>query len=397
MPGFERIGEEEKAAVNQVLDTGVFMRYGFESARNELWMAKRFETEFAKKFSTGNCQLLSSGTAALKSALAVAGIGQGDEVILPTFTFVASFEAVLDVGAIPVFADIDESLCLNPKAVTQKITTRTKAIMPVHMCGNIAELKALKLLCDQHQLWLIEDACQSIGGTYAGKYVGTFGDMGCFSFDYVKTITCGEGGAVVTASPKIAAWLDAYQDHGHDHLGADRGADKHPIMGFNYRISELNAAVGVAQLQKFDAIFERQQSYYALLKESLKQINGIELTRIPENATPGAGFLNLLLPDEASALRAVDALKASGVEAFVYWYNNAWHYIKAWQHLKEGALPQGLSQEQYALITAQFDKGFSASDAVMSRCISFLTKIGISEELQRQRARQIAQALESVL
>ncbi|MDT8347370.1 MAG: DegT/DnrJ/EryC1/StrS family aminotransferase, partial [Flavobacteriaceae bacterium] len=320
-----------------------------------------------------------------------------DEVIVPTFTFVASFEAILDVGAVPVFADIDESLCLNPSSVAQKITSRTKAIMPVHMCGNIAELNALKQLCEQHQLWLIEDACQSIGGTYADKYVGTYGDLGCFSFDYVKTITCGEGGAVVTASQELATKLDAYQDHGHDHLGADRGADKHPIMGFNYRISELNAAVGVAQLQKFDAIFEAQHQYYALLKTTLKNIPGIQFTSIPEQAKPGAGFLNILLPDEALALKAVVALKQSGVEAFFYWYNNAWHYIKAWNHLREAALPQGLSQVQHKAIESQFEAGFSASDTVMSRCISFLTKIGHNEAQQKQRAQHIAQVLESVL
>src|SRR4051794_1100394 len=193
MPGFELWGEEERKEVNDVLETGILMRYGFDGPRKGIWKAKELEEEICKKFGSGYAQLTSSGTAALTTAMAALGIGHGDEVIMPTFTFVASFEAVLSVGAIPVLVDVDETLTLNPRAVKEAITPNTKCIMPVHMCGSMANLDALKNICDQNDLLMLEDACQSIGASYKGKMVGTIGDAGTFSFDFVKTITCGEG------------------------------------------------------------------------------------------------------------------------------------------------------------------------------------------------------------
>src|SRR5919112_1391871 len=198
MPGFEFWGAEERKEVNDVLETGILMRYGFDGLRKGIWKAKELEQEICKTFGSKYAQLTSSGTAALTTAMAALGIGHGDEVIMPTFTFVASFEAVLSVGAIPVLVDIDETLTLNPKAVEEAITPDTKCIMPVHMCGSMANLDALKNICEQYDLLLLEDACQSIGASYKGKAVGTIGDAGTFSFDFVKTITCGEGGVVMT-------------------------------------------------------------------------------------------------------------------------------------------------------------------------------------------------------
>src|SRR4051794_27680210 len=251
MPGFELWGEEERKEVNDVLETGVLMRYGFDGPRKGVWKAKELEAEICNTFGSKYAQLTSSGTAALTTAMAALGIGYGDEVIMPTFTFVASFEAVLSVGAIPILVDVDKTLTLDPKAVKEAITPNTKCIMPVHMCGSMANMDALKDICDEHDLLLLEDACQSIGATYKGKAVGTIGDAGTFSFDFVKTITCGEGGVVMTNREDIYIKCDGYTDHGHDHKGgSDRGADLHPFVGYNYRISELHAAVGLAQIRK---------------------------------------------------------------------------------------------------------------------------------------------------
>ncbi|MFT5250469.1 MAG: 8-amino-3,8-dideoxy-alpha-D-manno-octulosonate transaminase, partial [bacterium] len=244
MPGFEIFGDEERKHVNDVLESGILMRYGFDGMRNNHWKAKEFETEFANKMGTDYCQLVSSGTSALTIALASAGIGAGDEVIMPCFTFVASFESILATGAIPVLVDIDATLTLDPEAVEAAVTSKTRCVMPVHMCGSMANLDALQAICDKHGLLLVEDACQAIGGTYKGKPLGSYGDLGCFSFDFVKTITCGEGGAVITNNKEYYIHSDQYQDHGHDHIGKDRGAETHPVMGYNYRISELHAAVG---------------------------------------------------------------------------------------------------------------------------------------------------------
>src|SRR6476646_806201 len=223
MPGFELWSDEERKEVNEVLETGILMRYGFDAPRKGKWKAKELEEAICKRFGTKYAQLTSSGTSALTTALAALGVGAGDEVIMPSFTFVASFEAVLSVGAVPVLVDIDETLTLNPEAVHKAITPRTKCIMPVHMCGSMANMDALKQISTEHNLFLLEDACQSIGASYKGKYVGTIGNAGTFSFDFVKIMTCGEGGVVLTNREDVYIKCDGYTDHGHDHKG---GADR---------------------------------------------------------------------------------------------------------------------------------------------------------------------------
>jgi len=165
MPGFEVVGDEERKQVNDVLESGILMRYGFDGIRNNHWKAKEFEIAFAKRMQSNHCQLVSSGTSALTIALASAGIGAGDEVIMPVFTFVASFESILALGAVPVLVDIDDTLTLNPEAVQSAITPNTKCVMPVHMCGSMADLNALQSICKKHNLLLLEDACQALGGT----------------------------------------------------------------------------------------------------------------------------------------------------------------------------------------------------------------------------------------
>ena len=191
---------------------------------------------------------------------------------MPSFTFVASFEAVLSVGAVPVIVDIDKTLTLDPDAVRKAITPATKCIMPVHMCGSMADLDAIRAICREYKLLLLEDACQSIGASYHGKSLGSIGDAGAFSFDFVKTITCAEGGAVLTNNKTTYKNCDGYSDHGHDHLGSDRGADLHPFPGYNFRISELHAAVGLAQFRKLDKFLALQKKNHQYLQAALSAI-----------------------------------------------------------------------------------------------------------------------------
>lgn len=397
MPGFEIFGAEERKQVNDVLESGILMRYGFDGMRNNHWKAKEFETAFAKRMGADHCQLVSSGTAALTVALASAGIGAGDEVIMPTFTFVASFESILALGAVPILVDIDETLTLDPKAVEAAITPKTKCVMPVHMCGSMADLNALKAICDKHNLILLEDACQALGATYNGKELGTIGDLGCFSFDFVKTITCGEGGAVVTNNQQFATHADHYQDHGHDHIGKDRGAEGHPFMGYNYRISELNAAVGVAQLQKLDEILEIQKTNYLHFRKALENVESVEFRKVPESGVENYSFLSFFLPSEEIAQKAHKALSENGVDGCFYWFKNNWHYINGWGHLKDkkslGKLPSEVISQMQDLNNTDFSK----SDAVMGRTISILVKIGWSEEEVKNRAAKIQKAVVSVL
>src|SRR6476661_4973808 len=291
MPGFELWSDAERKEVNDVLETGILMRYGFDGQRKGMWKAKELEAALCSRFGSKYAQLLSSGTAALTLALSALGIGAGDEVIMPAFTFVASFEAVISVGAIPVLADIDESLTLDPEAVKLAITPRTKCIMPVHMCGSMADMDALKNICEQHDLKLLEDACQSIGATYKGKMLGTIGDAGTFSFDFVKTMTCGEGGVVMTNNKDVYVKCDGYTDHGHDHLGgADRGADLHPFIGYNYRISELHAAVGLAQIRKVDNFLAIQKKNNGLLRQIISQVPEVTFRSVPDPSGDSCTF-----------------------------------------------------------------------------------------------------------
>ncbi len=390
-------GALERAEVQDVLDSGVLMRYGFDGMRNGHWKARELEQALAARMNTRFAQTVSSGTAALTVALASAGVGAGDEVIIPTFTFVASFEAVLALGAIPVLTDIDETLCLNPSAVEKAITGRTKAVMPVHMCGSMSDLKPLTAICDRHDLLLIEDACQAIGGSYEGKPLGSYGDVGCFSFDYVKTITCGEGGGLITDNETFYRNADHYSDHGHDHVGSDRGAESHPFLGYNFRISELNAAVGVAQIRRLDEFVRIQENHYGILAESLAGLEGITMRKIPVTGVQNYSFLNFFLPSEALARNAHKALAAAGIDGCFYWYDNNWHYYRKWEHLTELKTLGSVSPEVQEKLSGLKDLTFPSSDHWMGRNLSCLIKLGWSREEVAQRGEKIKNVLREVL
>mgnify|MGYP003615896205 FL=1 len=395
MPGFELFGEEERKEVNEVLETGILMRYGFDAQRQNKWKSKELEQAICDTFKVNHAQLVSSGTAALTTAMAALGIGYGDEVIMPTFTFVASFEAVLSVGAVPILVNINETLTLDPKAVEAAITPKTKAIMPVHMCGAMADLDALKNICTQHNLLLLEDACQATGGSYKGQSLGTIGDAGTFSFDFVKTITTAEGGAVITNNKETYEKCDMFSDHGHDHLGgADRGADLHPFLGYNFRISELHAAVGLAQIRKLDQFLAIQKKNKKVLKDSLQATEKVTFRVLPDPEGDNASFLSFFMENEEQAIKVSNEMKAQGIPAF-HWYHNNWHYIRKWDHLKTANGLYRFSPEQTAALEALQTRDFSQSDAIMSRCIATPIALSWSDEETQRRANVIAEIVKN--
>jgi len=398
MPGFEFFGEEERKEINDVLQTGILMRYGFDLPRKGIWKARELETAICETFGCRYAQLVSSGTAALTTALSVLGIGYGDEVILPSFTFVASFEAVVSVGAIPVFVDIDETLTLDPQAVRKAITPKTKCIMPVHMCGSMADIDSLVDICKQNNLLLVEDACQSIGATFNGRYLGTIGDAGAFSFDFVKTITCAEGGAVLTNNEDAYIKSDGYSDHGHDHKGTDRGADLHPFLGYNFRISELHAAVGLGQIRKLREFLKIQRGNHKLLQNMLQQVPEISFRRIPDPEGDSCTFLSWFLPTEELTKAVVAELKSQNVLAGnFYWYENNWHYIRKWDHLKNASSLNALHPDLKKEIIKQTKKDFSASDAIMKRCISTLINLSWTKEQLTQKGEQLSAIVKKMI
>lgn len=398
MPGFELFGEEERKEVNDVLETGILMRYGFDGPRKGIWKAKELEKAITERFGCTYAQLTSSGTSALTTAMAALGIGAGDEIIMPTFTFVASFEAVLSVGAVPVLVDIDETLTLKPEAVLAAVTPKTKCVMPVHMCGSMADMDALKKICADHHLILLEDACQSIGANYKGKALGTIGDAGTFSFDFVKTITCAEGGVVMTNSEDVYIKSDGYTDHGHDHLGADRGADLHPFIGYNYRISELHAAVGLAQIRKLDRFLSIQKTNYRLLRTYLEQVPEISFRQVPEGGEDSCTFISWFLPNEEITKAVVAEMKSQGIlPGNFYWFVNNWHYISKWDHLKNATTLGALSDVQKSALLALNQQQFPASDAIMSRCISTAISLAWTEAQIKEKGEKMVAAIQKVL
>ena len=390
MPGFELFGDAERKEVHDVLDSGVLMRYGFDGMRQGHWKAKELEHAIQSRFEVNHAQLLSSGTAAVSLALASAGIGAGDEVIMPCFTFVASFEAIIMLGATPIIVEIDDTLTLDIDAVKAAVTPKTKAIMPVHMCGSMANLNALIAICEAHNLILIEDACQAIGGTYDGKALGTIGDLGCFSFDFVKTVTCGEGGVVISNNKKYYTNADHYSDHGHDHEGSDRGAETHPFLGYNFRVSELNAAVGLAQFRRLDDFIAIQKKHYTIIRNELSNIEGLTFRTVPEGGEESYAFLNFFLEDLDTARKVSHSFKDNGIDVCFHYFDNNWHYIRKWDHLTTQKSLFPLSKELKEGLSYLKGKTFEKSDHFIGRNISCLIKLSWTEAEVIQRAKTMA-------
>ncbi|MBN2607408.1 MAG: DegT/DnrJ/EryC1/StrS family aminotransferase [Thiotrichales bacterium] len=387
MPGFEIFDDSEKQQVQEVMEKGFTFRYNFDGMRNDVWKARELEGMICETLQVKHAHLVSSGTTALSTALASAGIGAGDKVIVPPFTFVASVEAIVLAGAIPVFSEIDETLTLSPEGIQETLKTHPdiKAINFVHMCGSMGKMDEIKAICDQHSIILLEDACQATGGTYKGQALGTIGQVGALSFDSVKTISCGEGGAILTNDSKIYDSAHQYSDHGHDHIGMDRGAETHPIMGSNYRISEMNAAVGVAQWKKLDRILDTQRRNKKALKDALSNYSEVSFRVIPDESGDNAGFLSFMLPTEERTQEVAKALAEQGVPGVFYWYANNWHYLKNWHHIHQMKGPAKLPIELIADRPDYTKVQTPKSDAIMSRTLSMLINLSWTEAQINER------------
>ncbi|HAI75053.1 MAG TPA: L-glutamine--2-deoxy-scyllo-inosose aminotransferase KanB [Microscillaceae bacterium] len=399
MPGIELFGAEERKEVNDVLETGILFRYNHDNLRNGHWKALTFEKELAAFNGVKYAHSCTSGSTAVAIAMAACGVGAGDEVIVPPFTYIATVEGALLAGALPIFAEIDETLCLSPEGIRKAITPKTKAVVLVHMCGSMAKIEEIMQICQEHNLVLIEDTAQALGASYKGKAAGTFGKMGCFSFDFFKIITCGEGGAVITNDEKLYNFSHQFSDHGHDHIGDNRGAEGHPIIGFNYRIGEMNAAVGVAQLRKIDYILSQQRKHKALLKQTLSKFPEITFRHLPDENGDAATFMDFFLPSEELTRQAVAALQAEGVPSLTgvqYWYDNNFHYIKNWEHIRN---LQSVAKLPIEILGAPQDYKnlqLPVTEGLMKRLISFVVKVAWTDEQLQMLTTKIEAALQKV-
>lgn len=393
MPGTELFGAEERKEIEDVLSTGVLFRYNHDAQRNNHWKAKDFEAEVKKITGAKFAHAMSSGSTAIATALAASGIGTGDEVIVPPFTYVATIEAVLFVGALPVFAEVDETLCLSAEGIKKAITPKTKGICLVHMCGGMAEMDSIMKVINDHKLILVEDAGQAFAASYKGVYTGLFGKAGSYSFDFFKIATAGEGGVLVTNDEATYKLSDNYSDHGHDHVGAKRGMEQHPIIGMNYRISELHAAVGVAQTRKVPAIKEKNRSNKQFLVNELSKTKGIGFATLADPAGDSATFLNILLPDTETAKRTVDEMNNAGVIGFDYWFLNMYHFINQWDHIKELRTASKLPIQVLRAPQDYKNLHLPKTQEVIGRLISFGIKYKWTEEDMKTLASKISECV----
>ena len=336
MPGFEVFGEAEKKEISDVLETGILFRYGFEKERKGNFKVAEFERRFADMCGVSYALAVSSGSAALRVAIASLGMSPGDEVITQGFTFIATWEAIIESGATPVFTEVDDTLCMEPSDLERKITERTKAIIPVHMIGAQANIKEIMAIANRHSIPVIEDTAQASGGKLDGRYLGTFGAIGIFSFDPVKTMTTGEGGMIITNDKSLYLNCSAFHDHGHEHIpDVERGLDNRRFMGFNFRMMELQGAIGLAQLAKLPFIIQEQKKNKEIIKKALKRIDGITFRRILDPDGDTATFLAFFLPDGERAKRFNQVLSKNNLGAINY-KDNTWHFYPNWNELFKG-------------------------------------------------------------
>jgi dTDP-4-amino-4,6-dideoxygalactose transaminase len=309
-PGGMEVGDEELAALRRVIESkNLFRYYGVGDGPDEV---ASFEREFASHLGAKHALMVNAGSSALICALIGAGVGEGDEVIVPAYTWNATPNAVLATRAVPVLAEVDESLTLDPEDVERRITPRTRAILPVHMRGAPAAMDALVSIAEPHGLVLIEDVCQSAGASFRGQRLGTFGDAGAFSLQFNKIITTGEGGVLITNRDDL---LDLALDV-HDCANSVRrgvGLPKYP--GFNFRASELIGAVARVQLTRLDGLLERMRANHARLSAQVSSLPGLTFRRANDDDGDAGIALIGFSSDAALARDAVDALRAEGVLA----------------------------------------------------------------------------------
>ncbi len=329
-PGIELVGAEETAEVMEVLSSGFLSRYG--PSDNPAFGAKvhRIEEEIAQiagvRYGLG---LHGGGSAALWITLLSLGIGAGDEVIVPGFTYVASISSIVYTGATPVLAEIDQSFDLDPADVEARITPRTAAILVVHMLGGPARLDELKAVADRHGLPLIEDCAQAFGATYKGVGVGGIGIAGTYSFNEYKTITCGDGGMIVTDDQALYERAFAMHDQGHAPLRLESTYGERPFLGMNFRMTELSGAVLLAQVRKLDQIVSHLRANKAIVKDILAEVPAIDFRTLPDPDGDLATHLVTVLPSKEMAANVAREVGSRPLS------ESGWHTYSRMNHLLE--------------------------------------------------------------
>ena len=368
-PGMELIGEEEKQALLEVIESGYLFRYG--SVDNPAFKAKVYtlEQEVAERIGVRYSVAVNSGTTALLVALTGLGIGAGDEVIVPGYTFIASISSIAYARAVPILAEVDKTLNLDPLDVVRKITPRTKAIMAVHMLGNPARIDELKAIADEHGLYLIEDCAQAFGASHQGRMMGSIGHVGTYSFNVYKTITAGDGGMVVTDDEEVYQRCFAFHDQGHCPLRMGVDIGRRPFIGLDFRMTELTGAVVLAQLHKLDTIISMLHANKKRLKSRIADIKGLTFREILDPDGECGTLLTVFFPNEEIARSVANELGTKVVA------DSGWHVYNNMEQLLDKRTPTEEGwPDQHHLYTGdevKYWKGMlPQTDSLLSRAIN---------------------------
>ncbi len=336
MPGFELINKKEKDAVNSVFKNGnVFFRHGFENLRNNSYQVVNFEKNFKNYIGSKYALGVTSGTAALRVALASIDIEPGDEVITQSFTFVATIEAIVESGAIPVIANVNENLDLDIIDLKNKITKKTKCIIPVHMLGNPCNMKEVNNIASQYNLYVIEDVAWGLGGSFKNKKLGSLGHIGAFSFDHAKAITTGEGGMITFSNKKLYLKARAWHDHGHENNPKlPRWEDSRKSSGFNFRMNEIQGALGNVQLKKLNKLVKYQILKNKNLSKIVNRYNLITRKKYENSISTCDSFI-FFTKNSNDAIKLKKHLTKFNVSTKILPEAISWHFVGSFNHIKE--------------------------------------------------------------
>jgi len=326
-PGAYWFGNEEREAVMEVMQGGYLFRYGDENDPQFLHKVSTLEKEFASYCMSDYALATTSGTSALLVSIIALGLKPGDEIIVPAYTFVATYSACIFAGLVPVLAEIDESLSIDPADIESKITPRTKAIMPVHMLGNPCDMDRIMAIAGKHNLLVLEDSCQAVGASYKSKKVGTIGNMGAFSLNIFKTINCGDGGLVVTNNQELYETAFGVHDQGHKpgRFGVEVGTRS--VLGLNFRLNEITAAVALAQLNKLDRIVEKLRENRSKFKKLISETKGFKFRILNDPEGDAATLCTVIFDTREQAVKVTRALGSKTVD------QSGWHVYANMEHI----------------------------------------------------------------
>jgi 8-amino-3,8-dideoxy-alpha-D-manno-octulosonate transaminase len=389
VPGFELIGEEERKAVNDLFDDGgVLFAHGFDNMRNERYHVREFERQFADYLGVKYAQAVSSGTAALKIALIALGVKPGDEVITQAFTFIATAEAIIDIGAKPVFVNIDETLNMDPNELESTITDKTAVIIPVHMLGVGVEQEKIHAIAKKYNIPVLDDACESLGAEWGNEKLGSQSDISAWSFDAGKTVIAGEGGMITTNNRELYLLAREYHDHGHMYnKDLPRGRDTHRIHGFNYRMTEIQAVIAKVQLGKLDYIVNRNRENFSIIKSELESIESLKFRKIPKKCNSLCDTLIIQFDNKKQSHAFVKQLSDNGFGTKNVPDAIEWHFAKYWDHMLGH-----LQMDQNEL-----DESLAVSSEIIERCVALPIMVKTSKSALYKQAKALKQMIDNVV